>query len=307
MLRIVLKAAAVAIVCTGALAQMTPFCRPGIDSGVICPCANPPVGGGLGCNKFGIGPLPSSVLTAIGSPIVGPGDSIVLEATGMNNLATYIFFQSKNSIGPVVYGAGIRCIGGSLLKRLYMGNAVGGAALGRARAIWTSHPLGDVPGPIDIISMNSTRYYMTYRDPAAAVPAGTLRPRSTARTRDHTLELRNAGKASDASSCGRYGLHCRRPGPPPETASPPSASCTPSEACRPCGIDFTVKPARGIRRGVIRRRHPHLVTYAPSQEDRDRHLRTARGSHRTSRDRTTGWEFLGSTLDPRPSRAPYMA
>src|SRR6185436_3131911 len=76
MLRIVLRAAAVAIVYTGALAQMTPFCRPGIDSGVTCPCNNPPVGGGLGCNKFGSGPIPSSILTAVGSPIVGPGDSL---------------------------------------------------------------------------------------------------------------------------------------------------------------------------------------------------------------------------------------
>jgi len=171
MLRVVRKAAAVAIVCTGASAQMTPFCRPGIDSGVTCPCANPPVGGGLGCNKFGSGPIPSSILTAIGSPIAGPGDSIVLEATGMNNSALYIFLQSKDMVGPVVYGAGIRCIGGSPLKRMYMGTAVVGSAARPYPGDLDVHTRSATPpGPIDVIPTNSTRYYMTfYRDPAAAV------------------------------------------------------------------------------------------------------------------------------------------
>jgi len=172
MLRIVLRAAAVAIVYTGALAQMTPFCRPGIDSGVTCPCNNPPVGGGLGCNKFGSGPIPSSILTAVGSPIVGPGDSLILEAINMNNSTLYIFLQSKDMVGPVEYGAGVRCIGGSPLKRMYTGIAVMGAAARPNPGDLDVHTRSATPpGPIDVIPMNSTRYYMTfYRDPLAAIP-----------------------------------------------------------------------------------------------------------------------------------------
>ena len=129
MLRTLRTTTALVLLCTSVPAQMTQFCRPGIDAGVMaCPCGNPPAGGGFGCNNFGAGPAQSGTLDASGSPAA---DSVILNATGLNNVALTIFIQSRSPTSPagLVYGAGVRCVAsgaGTFFKRMYTGSSSAG-------------------------------------------------------------------------------------------------------------------------------------------------------------------------------------
>jgi hypothetical protein len=74
-----------------------------------------------------------------------------------------VFLQGTTSLGPVVYGDGLRCAGGTL-NRLYTKNAAGGvvsAPLGGDLSVSAqSAALGDT------IPVGALRYYQTYyRDP----------------------------------------------------------------------------------------------------------------------------------------------
>jgi hypothetical protein len=180
MFRIIVTAAAVAGLAVSASAQMTQFCRPGIDAGLMsCPCANPPSGGGLGCDNFQGSSVMSGTLDASGTPAL---DDVILHATGLNNSLSgtlAIFIQSRAATAPsgVAYAAGIRCVAsgtGTNFKRMYTAMAIQGV-IDRPSAIDPSIKTRSAspPGPIDVINSGDTRYYFTfYRDPNAAGPCG---------------------------------------------------------------------------------------------------------------------------------------
>jgi hypothetical protein len=142
------------------------FCFPGQSGVITCPCGNPPTSVGRGCNNFGAGPADSAQISAAGIASIA-SDTVVLTATGENNTSTTIFLQSPSSSSTgLVFGAGVRCISGSL-KRLYTGGASGGTIsrpLSADPAIHTrSATLGDPFGA------GATRFYMNYyRDPSAS-------------------------------------------------------------------------------------------------------------------------------------------
>ena len=137
----------------GAISEMCP----GDGTGIPCPCSNNGAPG-HGCdNSFATG----------GAHLTGAGttspDTVVLTSTGEKPTALSVFFQGTASMGPVNYGDGLRCVGGTL-KRLYSKNAVGGqvvAPQGAEPSITArSAALGDP------ITPGTTRFYMvTYRDP----------------------------------------------------------------------------------------------------------------------------------------------
>jgi hypothetical protein len=89
----------------------------------------------------------------------------VLTSAGELPTALSIFLQGNASVGSgVVFGDGVRCVGGSL-KRLYVKNASGGSVTapeGVEPSITTqSSALGDPIAP------GSMRWYQVYyRDPA---------------------------------------------------------------------------------------------------------------------------------------------
>jgi hypothetical protein len=160
------------------VSPLASFCLPGQDGVHICPCSNPPAGNGLGCNNFGAGPADSGTLSASGDPIVA-ADTLVFTASGENNTSFTIIAQGTTQLpAGVVFGAGVRCVAGTL-KRLYTGPA-GSAANG--------DPAGTIhrPGPVDttpvhtasankgfvIIPPITLYYFAYYRDPSAAVPCG---------------------------------------------------------------------------------------------------------------------------------------
>lgn len=135
-----------------------PFCF-GDGSGAGCPCLN--LGEpGHGCeNSSSTG---GALLRATGSVAA---DDVVLIASGERPTALSVFLQGTASVGPLIFGDGLRCAGGTL-KRLYSKNAVGGTA--------------SAPGPSDLsirarsaalgdtIPDGATRYYQTYYRDAIA-------------------------------------------------------------------------------------------------------------------------------------------
>jgi hypothetical protein len=161
----------------------TPICLPGQGGIIPCPCGNPPAGGGLGCNNFGAGPAASGTLAGSGNNSLS-GDTIVLAASGENNTSLTVFWQGRDPVHPtgVPHAAGVRCVT-QTLKRLYTGNASGGAisrpGMGDASVSARSAAVGD-----PILAGQNRHYFTIYRDPSAAGPCG-----NTA----STVNLTNAG------------------------------------------------------------------------------------------------------------------
>ena len=135
----------------------TAFCF-GDGTQGACPCSNQGAAG-RGCeNSAATG---GAVLTASGT--TSP-DTLVLTSSGELPTALSIFLQGDQQLAlPVVFGDGLRCVGGNL-KRLYVKNAVGGvvsAPTGGDPSITAqSAALGDPFGP------GAVRFYQVYyRDP----------------------------------------------------------------------------------------------------------------------------------------------
>lgn len=161
----------------------TNFCLPGQGGVIACPCNNPPVGGGMGCDKFGPGPSGvSASLGATGVASVTSGmDTLQFSAVSENDTVLTIFAQSAtNSAAPgVTYGAGVNCLTGTPIV-LYFGNAGTGEPMGqitrpRAGVDPEVHARSAALG--DTISSGETRFYMaSYRDKNAAAAANCNNP-----------------------------------------------------------------------------------------------------------------------------------
>ncbi len=96
--------------------RITSFCfGDGIDPNVTtpCPCANNGAPG-RGC-AWHNGPNGALLAT---SGRIAPSDTLVLEASGMPNSATALFFKGSalELGGSAVFGDGVRCAGGSIIR-----------------------------------------------------------------------------------------------------------------------------------------------------------------------------------------------
>jgi hypothetical protein len=139
----------------------TSLCDPGVGSVIACPCANPPSGPGRGCdNSSATG---GASLAASGIAYLSM-DSLVFSTSAEKPTATSIVLQGNSlAANGLVFGQGVRCVGGSL-KRLYTKNAIGGSITapqaGDPSVSARSAALGDV------ISAGENRWYLVYyRDP----------------------------------------------------------------------------------------------------------------------------------------------
>jgi hypothetical protein len=133
----------------------TPFCFG--DELFLCPCG-PPGATGHGCRNS-VNPQ-GALLTASGysSP---SNDSLVLRVEGVPATALCVFFQGTAPVLPTVFGDGIRCVGGSLI-RLRTVPASGGAVSIPRPGDPPISTLGAVP------PSGGTRYHQVwYRDPAS--------------------------------------------------------------------------------------------------------------------------------------------
>lgn len=136
---------------------LTPFCFGDASTGTTCPCGNLGLAG-RGCdNSAATG---GAALTASGSPTP---DSIVLTSSGQLPSVSTFFLQGTQETSPLVFGDGLRCIGGTI-RRLAYARAIAGTAIypgpGDPSITARSAALGDS------IPSGSARYYQAmYRDP----------------------------------------------------------------------------------------------------------------------------------------------
>ena len=144
----------------------TPFCFGDLATSG-CPCANKGAWR-HGCENSAT--TGGAVLRALGTT---QPDTLQLESTGELPTAPSVVLQGSAVSAPIVFGDGVRCVGGAL-KRMYVHSAVGGALLvpaaGDLSVSARSAALGD---PIAPGSMRAYQVY--YRDPSGsfcAPPAG---------------------------------------------------------------------------------------------------------------------------------------
>jgi Tol biopolymer transport system component len=141
----------------------TSLCDPGAGGVVSCPCSNPPSGPGRGCdNSSSTG---GAALSASGIGYLSM-ESLVFTTQGEKPTATSILLQGTSSpAAGVVYGQGVRCVGGAL-KRLFTKTASGGSVTvpdfgsGDPTVSARSAARGDV-----ILAGQSRWYLVYYRDP----------------------------------------------------------------------------------------------------------------------------------------------
>jgi hypothetical protein len=159
---------------------LTAYCFPGeggIQACTTCSPANPPSHLGRGCNNYGQH-TGGARLTAAGYSSVS-ADTVVLTSSFENDTAFTIFLQGT-AISNVVYGAGVRCVGGTL-TRIYAGPA-GSSSNGDPLGV-LHRPGTDDPTSVHQASLNHgydiganapvTLYYLAYyRDPAASAHCG---------------------------------------------------------------------------------------------------------------------------------------
>ena len=103
----------------------TAECLPGSGGVGACPCSNPPGTSGSGCdNSAATG---GAILSAAGVAYLSM-DGLALQTSGELPNAVSVVYQGTAPAGSTVYGQGVRCVGGSLV-RLYAKNAQAGSIL----------------------------------------------------------------------------------------------------------------------------------------------------------------------------------
>jgi len=145
-----------------ALPVLTVLCEPGVGGVRTCACSNPPSGPGRGCNNSAA--TGGAMLTAAGGSRLA-SDTVVFTTIDEKPTATSVVWQGTTTVTGVVFGQGVRCVGGTL-KRLYMKNAVAGSVTAPnfgAGDLSISARSSTLGSPI---AAGSTRtYFVTYRDP----------------------------------------------------------------------------------------------------------------------------------------------
>jgi Tol biopolymer transport system component len=152
--------------------EFTRLCVPGIDGVAECPCSNDPGGADRGCeNSSGTG---GAMLSASGVSYLSL-DTLEFSTSGERPSALSVLLQGPATLpSGVVYGQGVRCVGGSL-RRLYSKSAV----MGSITVPEIVH--GDMPVSArsaelgDVIQPGQSRWYLVYyRDPVVlgGCPAG---------------------------------------------------------------------------------------------------------------------------------------
>jgi Tol biopolymer transport system component len=143
--------------------SFTSLCDPGVGGVIACPCSNPPSGPGRGCdNSSATG---GAVLSASGGAFLS-SDSLVLTTSGERPTALSIVAQG-NALVPSgsVYGQGVRCAGGSLL-RLYNKVASGGSITAPSFGAGDPSVSARSAAKGDPIRAGGSRWYFVYyRDP----------------------------------------------------------------------------------------------------------------------------------------------
>ena len=143
--------------------SFTSACEPGVAGVIGCPCGNPPAGSGRGCdNSASTG---GAILSAAGGTYLS-SDSLVFTTSGEKPTATSVLLQGTTLVASgVVYGQGVRCVGGTL-KRLYTKTASGGSITAPNFTAGDPSVSARSAAKGSPISAGQTRTYLVfYRDP----------------------------------------------------------------------------------------------------------------------------------------------
>jgi Tol biopolymer transport system component len=155
--------------------DFTRVCEPSANGVIDCPCSNPPATGGSGCDNAAH--TGGALLLAFGGTFLSC-DSLLLRSVDEGPNALSVFYEGSSALASgAVYGQGVRCAGGTLL-RLFTKNASNGSVeapdpiAGEAGIAARSAELGEVIHP------GETRwYFVAYRDrgstPTCAARGGT--------------------------------------------------------------------------------------------------------------------------------------
>jgi hypothetical protein len=143
-----------------AATPFTLFCNPGTNGAILCPCGNAPSAPNRGCNNSSS--TGGASINATGNP---DEDTVTLQGQLMRSNATAIFLQGTiNLPSGVVFGDGVRCVGGQILRlAVKTTNGIGAAsypAVGEDSIRLRSNALG---APIPAGSVRGYQIY--YRDP----------------------------------------------------------------------------------------------------------------------------------------------
>jgi Tol biopolymer transport system component len=137
----------------------TSLCDPGVAGVTACPCSNPPGSGDSGCdNSSATG---GARLTASGMAYLSI-DSLIFTTNGEKPTATSILLQGTAAAASgVVYGQGVRCVGGTL-KRLFTKTAVAGSIT--APDFGSGDPTVSARSAAkgDVIQAGQSRWYLVY-------------------------------------------------------------------------------------------------------------------------------------------------
>jgi Tol biopolymer transport system component len=142
----------------------TSLCDLGVGGVIACPCSNPPNGFGRGCdNSAATG---GAILTASGIAYLST-DSLVFTTSGENPTALSIVMQGNSVISNgVVYGQGVRCLGGTIIRRLFIKTATGGSITAPDFGAGDPTVSARSAAKGDLIQPGQSRYYLVYyRDP----------------------------------------------------------------------------------------------------------------------------------------------
>jgi hypothetical protein len=154
------------LVRTGALDLGAPYCS-GDGSGTVCPCGNAGApGNGCANSTNGNG----ARLTAVGTASLA-SDSVELRGSGMPN-SSALFFQGTTRVNGgagVVFGDGLRCAGGSIVRLKVVANAGGSSHYPQA-----GDPPVSVRGGVNVPGTRT--YQVWYRNAASFCTPSTFNP-----------------------------------------------------------------------------------------------------------------------------------
>ena len=137
----------------------TSLCRPGLDGVIACPCSNPPIEVGRGCNNSsGTG---GAMLTAGGVAYLS-SDTLILTTYGEKPTALSIVLQGNSLASTgLVYGQGVRCAGGTL-RRLFIKNAAAGCIVAPDFGAGDPTVSARSAAKGDTIQPGQSRWYLVY-------------------------------------------------------------------------------------------------------------------------------------------------
>jgi hypothetical protein len=140
------------------------MCDPGVAGVEPCPCLNPATGPGRGCdNSAATG---GATFTAAGIAYLSI-DTLVFTTSGEMPTALSVVMQGNASIPTgLVYGQGVRCLGGTIIRRLFTKQAVAGSIT--VPDFGAGDPSVSARSAVkgDVIQPGQSRWYLVYyRDP----------------------------------------------------------------------------------------------------------------------------------------------